>query len=160
MHICASQFTRTTQMKAKEGNCLESWQPSAVGIETPNHIQSVSDHFSPARLQRSLKHTLRFPFISLMLANEFHSVSHLAIASNFARTMAPPQVEVQWYTAYPTARTSSPASISRQQLVQMFKDGKEPGRDFALVDLRRTDFEVCGRDLHQAFEPLLISVVS
>jgi arsenical-resistance protein 2 len=28
-------------------------------------------------------------------------------------------------------------------LLQWFREGKQPGRDFVLVDVRRTDFEVC-----------------
>ena len=56
--------------------------------------------------------------------------------------------EAPWYAAYPTPRAREADSISRQQLLQLFKDGKEPGKDFALIDLRRTDFEVCYRNLH------------
>jgi arsenical-resistance protein 2 len=52
--------------------------------------------------------------------------------------------EPPWYVAYPIARTR-PASITRQELLQLFEDGKELGKDFILVDLRRTDFDVCGR---------------
>jgi arsenical-resistance protein 2 len=57
--------------------------------------------------------------------------------------MASSQRESPWYAAYPAARNQSPPSISRTELLQLFKDGKEAGKDFALVDLRRTDFEVC-----------------
>lgn len=58
------------------------------------------------------------------------------------------KIEIPWYAAYPTPRTQERVSISRQQLLQLFKDGKEPGKDFALIDLRRTDFEVCYRDVY------------
>ncbi|KAK9342813.1 Rhodanese-like domain-containing protein [Lipomyces starkeyi] len=50
------------------------------------------------------------------------------------------QVEKPWYAAYPEAVTV-PASISRQELLQWFRDGMKTGRDFVLVDLRRTDHE-------------------
>lgn len=56
--------------------------------------------------------------------------------------MASSQVEAPWYAAYPTARNSNPESITRHQLLQLINDGKEPGKDFALIDLRRNDFEV------------------
>jgi arsenical-resistance protein 2 len=56
--------------------------------------------------------------------------------------MASSQRETPWYASYPAARCQSPRSISRAELLQLFKDGKEAGKDFALVDLRRTDFEV------------------
>jgi arsenical-resistance protein 2 len=52
-----------------------------------------------------------------------------------------------WYAAYPIPRTS-PVSISRQELLQLLKDGNKLGKDVVLVDLRRTDFEVCSRDVH------------
>jgi len=58
------------------------------------------------------------------------------------------KTESPWYAAYPIPRTREPDSISRQELLQLFQDGMEPGKDFALIDLRRTDFEVCYRDLH------------
>jgi arsenical-resistance protein 2 len=56
--------------------------------------------------------------------------------------MASSQGETPWYAAYPAARTQSPASISRGELLELFRNGKEPGRDFVLIDVRRTDFEV------------------
>lgn len=64
--------------------------------------------------------------------------------------MASNQNESPWYATYPTARNQSPTSVTRRQLLQLFKDGKEPGKDFVLVDLRRTDFEVHGRKTAQA----------
>ncbi|KAK9371668.1 Rhodanese-like domain-containing protein [Lipomyces chichibuensis] len=48
--------------------------------------------------------------------------------------------ESPWYAAYPEARTVA-ASISRLELLQWFREGKKAGRDFVLVDLRRTDHE-------------------
>ncbi|KAK9349902.1 hypothetical protein V1523DRAFT_442939 [Lipomyces doorenjongii] len=52
------------------------------------------------------------------------------------------QIEAPWHAAYPEARTVA-ASISRLELLKWFREGKIPGRDFVLVDLRRTDHEVC-----------------
>lgn len=49
--------------------------------------------------------------------------------------------EAPWYAAYPPPRTTA-ASLSRGKLLQWLQNKKQPGRDFILVDLRRTDFEV------------------
>lgn len=56
------------------------------------------------------------------------------------------KAETPWYASYPAAQTVA-ASVSRQEVLQWFLDGKRVGHDFVLVDLRRTDFEVC---LHPA----------
>ncbi|KAK9491042.1 Rhodanese-like domain-containing protein [Lipomyces doorenjongii] len=50
------------------------------------------------------------------------------------------QIEAPWHAAYPEARTTA-ASITRLELLKWFRAGKVPGRDFVLVDLRRTDHE-------------------
>ncbi|EHY57126.1 hypothetical protein HRR83_002622 [Exophiala dermatitidis] len=49
--------------------------------------------------------------------------------------------ESAWYDAYPKPRNQSPAVVSRQELLQWLQNGKMPGGDFLLVDLRRTDHE-------------------
>jgi arsenical-resistance protein 2 len=48
----------------------------------------------------------------------------------------------KWYEAYPVARTQPAPSIQRSRLLELLKQGQVPGKDFILVDLRRTDFEV------------------
>ncbi|RMJ24882.1 RHOD [Aspergillus sp. HF37] len=48
--------------------------------------------------------------------------------------------EIPWHASYPAPRTVAP-SLSRQELLQWFREGKRAGTDFVLVDLRRTDFE-------------------
>ena len=53
-----------------------------------------------------------------------------------------PPTNLPWHAAYPTPRSFA-ASLSRQGLLQWFREGKLPGKGFALVNLRRTDFEVC-----------------
>jgi arsenical-resistance protein 2 len=55
--------------------------------------------------------------------------------------------ETPWHAAYPTPRTVA-ASVSRQELLQWFRDGKGVGRDFVLVYLLRTDFEVRSHALY------------
>lgn len=60
-----------------------------------------------------------------------------------ARTEAP------WYAAYPPPKNTNPASITRSEILQWFQDGKKNGKDFLLIDLRRTDYEVSsGSMLH------------
>lgn len=47
-----------------------------------------------------------------------------------------------WHAAYPTPR-NSPATISREEVLDMIKRSAEtPSRDYVLIDLRRTDYEV------------------
>ncbi|GAB1199023.1 hypothetical protein APSETT444_008355 [Aspergillus pseudonomiae] len=48
--------------------------------------------------------------------------------------------EAPWHAAYPAPRTTA-AKLPRQELLQWLKEGKQPGKDFVLVDLRRADFE-------------------
>ncbi|EPS27613.1 hypothetical protein PDE_02557 [Penicillium oxalicum 114-2] len=48
--------------------------------------------------------------------------------------------ELPWHAAYPAPKSTVP-SLPRNQLLHWFQNGKQPGRDFVLVDVRRTDFE-------------------
>ena len=50
--------------------------------------------------------------------------------------------ELPWYAAYPSPRHDTSPSISRVEVLQLFRDGQEAGRDFILIDLRRADHEV------------------
>ncbi|KAF4636487.1 hypothetical protein G7Y89_g1599 [Cudoniella acicularis] len=45
-----------------------------------------------------------------------------------------------WYAAYPVQRSTA-STITRGTLLSWMKKGKVAGKDFVLVDLRRTDFE-------------------
>ncbi|KAE8351244.1 Rhodanese-like domain-containing protein [Aspergillus coremiiformis] len=45
-----------------------------------------------------------------------------------------------WHAVYPAPKAIA-ATLSRQELLQWFRQGKRPGKDFVLVDLRRIDFE-------------------
>jgi len=48
-----------------------------------------------------------------------------------------------WYAAYPAPSNQSPASITREQVLDMLKEKNGTvQRDFVLVDLRRADYEV------------------
>lgn len=51
------------------------------------------------------------------------------------------KAESPWYAAYPAPK-SIPDSISASEFLRWLQDGKQPGKDFVLVDLRRTDCEV------------------
>lgn len=50
--------------------------------------------------------------------------------------------ELPWYAAYPAPRQATPPWTSRAEVLQLFRDGKQAGRDFILIDLRKTDHEV------------------
>jgi arsenical-resistance protein 2 len=54
-----------------------------------------------------------------------------------AKTEAPKP----WYAAYPEAKSEA-ATISRDDVLAFLKTASAK-KDFVLVDLRRTDFEVC-----------------
>ena len=46
-----------------------------------------------------------------------------------------------WYAAYPTPK-STVSAITRGTLLSWMLNTKVAGKDFVLVDLRRTDYEV------------------
>lgn len=46
-----------------------------------------------------------------------------------------------WHAAYPAPRAVA-SSVSRLDLLGWMKEGKKVGKDYVLIDLRRTDFEV------------------
>ncbi|CAG8054951.1 unnamed protein product [Penicillium salamii] len=48
--------------------------------------------------------------------------------------------EAPWHAAFPAPK-SAPSSISREELLQWTQEGKQAGKDFVLVDVRRTDYE-------------------
>jgi hypothetical protein len=55
--------------------------------------------------------------------------------------MSKPATDEPWYAALPAPQTT-PHSIPRTHLLSWLQKGKVAGRDFVLVDLRRTDYEV------------------
>jgi hypothetical protein len=63
------------------------------------------------------------------LQNESNQVNH------------PPPEEVPWHAAYPAPRTAV-SSLPRQEILRWFQSGRKVGKDFVLIDVRRTDFEV------------------
>lgn len=56
--------------------------------------------------------------------------------------MASDPSEKPWYAAYPAPRNHHTGSINRDELLELLNSRKEVGKDFVLIDLRRTDFEV------------------
>ena len=46
-----------------------------------------------------------------------------------------------WYAAYPAPQNLNPASMQREDVLEMIKHS-EAGKDFILVDLRRNDHDV------------------
>ncbi|KAL2820879.1 Rhodanese-like domain-containing protein [Aspergillus cavernicola] len=55
--------------------------------------------------------------------------------------MTDPTSTPPWHASYPSPKTTNPASLPRETILHWLKQGKIPGVDFLLVDLRRTDFE-------------------
>ncbi|KAI9671242.1 MAG: hypothetical protein M1829_004649 [Trizodia sp. TS-e1964] len=54
-------------------------------------------------------------------------------------TAPAPAAEPPWYAAYPAPR-KAPRTLTRQELLQFFKEGKQGGQELILIDVRRTDF--------------------
>lgn len=44
-----------------------------------------------------------------------------------------------WDPAYPIAKNQNPATITSSEVLAMLREGKQAGKDFVLVDLRRED---------------------
>ncbi|KAJ9130440.1 hypothetical protein NKR23_g12202 [Pleurostoma richardsiae] len=58
------------------------------------------------------------------------------------QTSTAPEALAPWYAAYPAPRNSQPAAITREKLLKMIKGSESvAGKDFILVDLRRTDYQ-------------------
>lgn len=53
--------------------------------------------------------------------------------------------EAPWHAAFPAPKSVAP-SISREEFLQWIREGKQAGKDFVLVDLRRNDYEVFIRE--------------
>ncbi|GFF24010.1 hypothetical protein IFM46972_00889 [Aspergillus udagawae] len=53
---------------------------------------------------------------------------------------AQPPAEQPWHAAFPAPRNTA-RSISREDMLQWMREGKQPGKDYVLVDLRRNDHE-------------------
>ncbi|CAH0027530.1 unnamed protein product [Clonostachys rhizophaga] len=69
-------------------------------------------------------------------------------ALNSSRTwwfkqMASTNAPAPWHAAYPSPRNKTPAAMMRQDMLDMIKNSNNiAGRNYVLVDLRRTDHEV------------------
>lgn len=53
-------------------------------------------------------------------------------------------IEVPWHAAFPSPKKQEPGAMTCGEVLKMMKDsGSEAGKDYLLVDLRRTDHQVC-----------------
>jgi arsenical-resistance protein 2 len=55
--------------------------------------------------------------------------------------MSAQPAEQPWHAAFPAPRNTA-SSISREEMLQWMREGKQAGKDYVLVDLRRNDHEV------------------
>jgi len=46
---------------------------------------------------------------------------------------------VNWKEKYPAPSTMTPPTITREELLRWINEGKQAGKDFLVVDLRRND---------------------
>lgn len=86
-------------------------------------------------------------------APEFLRPFHTSETPAFA-VMSDPSSQITtapWHAAYPPPK-SDPASIRRTELLQWFYEGQNPGKDFMLIDLRKTDHEVSSRRFSKQYE--------
>lgn len=70
---------------------------------------------------------------------------HLPFLMNTPNTISDPPpdaVEVPWLAAYPLPKCTDQPSIPRTEILRLFQDGYKQGKDFVLIDLRRTDHNV------------------
>jgi hypothetical protein len=49
--------------------------------------------------------------------------------------------EAPWHAGYPAPKSET-KTISREEVLELYSAGKQPGVDFLLIDLRRNDHEV------------------
>jgi hypothetical protein len=75
------------------------------------------------------------------IANYCSKSSSSAIMATSNPSVGEPVAEKPWHAAYPAPKTTA-AVITRESLLSWMLEGKVAGKDFVLVDLRRTDFEV------------------
>ena len=84
---------------------------------------------------------------SYFLITTFGQRAHYAVivrTFSYTRAMSHStnnQVEAPWHAAYPAPKSEA-VGISQSDLLVMLEEGKEPGKDFVLVDLRRNDHAV------------------
>jgi arsenical-resistance protein 2 len=48
-----------------------------------------------------------------------------------------------WYEAYPEPSTKLPEQLSRDELLDWMHHGKQAGKDFLVIDVRKLDHTVC-----------------
>jgi hypothetical protein len=89
----------------------------------PVALRRISSHFEP-QIRKTFYSSFRF-----------YSMASLTASAKSA--------EVPWHAAYPAVKTASIPTITCKELLHWYEEGKKPGLDFVLVDLRRADHEVC-----------------
>lgn len=61
----------------------------------------------------------------------------------YSSKMASTNAATPWHAAYPPPLNKTPAAMTRQAALEMMKDSKNiAGKNYVLIDLRRTDHEV------------------
>lgn len=79
-----------------------------------------------------------FTFIRRLRTQPYSGTLRMASTTQASATAPPP-----WHAAYPAPKKEAP-SITRGAVLEMLRDSENiAGKDFVLVDLRRSDHEVC-----------------
>ena len=63
-----------------------------------------------------------------------------------------------WHAIFPTPKAQLP-SITPEALAELIRSDRVPGKDYIVVDVRRTDFEVCTAPMCRHLDPCLPSTV-
>jgi hypothetical protein len=90
---------------------------------------------------RSSRIQLKFISTSSPFPHPYSTPFLCAIIASTEPKMPQLKAEEPWYAPLPSPETAA-RSIPRSHLLSWLKKGKEAGKDFVLVDLRRTDHEV------------------
>lgn len=112
--------------------------------------------------------------ISSFSSSSFHTCLRQKSSPRFSsqQTMAnttapaPPTEEQPWHAAFPSPKSVA-TPVSREQMHNWLIEGKVPGKDFVLVDLRRNDYKVCllgpsmkMRVLHHSMRVIIVGGVN
>ena len=115
-------------------------------------VCSISTNRSPAMTSRNEVSNQTYKLGSMI--QEQDSIASLQIPSllqgHFFQNSIPlgtlkmstSQEPPPWHASFPAPRQANPPAVSSAEVLEWFQAGKIPGKDFLLVDLRRTDHEV------------------
>ncbi|OQV03439.1 Rhodanese-like domain-containing protein isoform 2 [Cladophialophora immunda] len=135
MHSLARAFTTPRCLKAiHTGPYQTPLCPSHV-FHRPIFTHCLKG--PPAQLPLNPPHS-QLKHISAQARSSFIAYNH-PVHERKKMTTATSQEEKPWHAHFPAPRETDPQAITREDLLERFRQGQSGGRDFLLVDLRRND---------------------